>query len=133
MSDCNEKLGFLDVGGTLVIAGKETGRNSGRWGCLEGRKCEKKKAISSFGIDRETDCDVSITARDDLVEHGQDVVFRRAEIRRVGCRAHQVKMILNLIVNIEVGGTKKDIRESHTSVPQQLRSGWIGFQRPHCT
>ena len=35
LSDCDEKLGFLDVGGTLVIAGKETGRNARRWGCLK--------------------------------------------------------------------------------------------------
>lgn len=59
-----------------------------------GRKHEK---VLYFNTEKdwETNCDVLITDRDDLVKHGQDIVIGRVEIRWVGRGAHQVEVVLN--------------------------------------
>ena len=101
LSDGDEKFRFLDVGGTLVIAGKEMGRDARRWGVSEiGREYEK---VLYFNAERNwaTNRNVFITDRDDLVEHGQDIILCRVDIRRVGCGAHKVEVVLNTVVNIE--------------------------------
>ena len=52
-----------------------------------------------MGRDQETNLNILITDGDDLVEHGQDIVIRRVEIRRVGCGPYQVEVVLQTIVN----------------------------------